>query len=190
MGMNREKLRKKQQVRGCRLSQNSTRSKTGKNHRPRASMGTKSASESKTTTTAALGAKNPPLHLVISPGEKLKKTTGCCRSQNSTRSKKGKNHCPRASVSTKTASESKPTTTAALGAQNAPLHMGISPGQKLKKTTGPQLLSEPKFDPIKNGKKPPSVGCRGYQNCSSIKANHNCSSRSPKSTSPQGHFTW
>merc|ERR1712035_118522 len=48
--------------------------------------------------------------------------------------------------------------------QNPPLHMGISPGEKLKKTTGPRLSSEPKFDPIKNGKKPSPAGCCGYQN--------------------------
>merc|ERR1712035_179831 len=71
-----------------------------------------------------------------------------------------------------------------------PLHMGISPGEKLKKKTGPRLLSEPKFDLIKKWKKPPPFGCREYQNCISIKANHNCSSRSQKSTSPHGHFTW
>merc|ERR1712035_107139 len=126
-------------------------------------MGTKTASESNPITTAALGAQNPPLHMGISPGEKLKKqqVRGCCRSQNSTRSKTGKNHCPLAAVGTKTAFQSKPSTTAALGAKNPPLHMGISPGEKLKKTTGPRLLSEPKFDPIKNGKKPPPTGCRG-----------------------------
>merc|ERR1712035_71382 len=101
---------------------------------------------------------------------------GCRGSQNSTRSKKGKNHRPRAAMGTKTASQSKPTTTAALGAKNPPLQMGISPGEKLKKTTGQRLLAEPKFDPIKNGKKPSPAGCRGYQNCIGIKANHNCSS--------------
>merc|ERR1712035_59712 len=112
---------------------------------------------------------------------KKQQVRGCRRSQNSTRSKKGKNHRPRAAVDTKTAAQS---------AKNPPLHMGISPGEKLKKTRGPRLSWEPKFDPIKNGKKPPPFGCRGDQNCISIKANHNCSSRSQKSTSPQGHFTW
>merc|ERR1712035_298752 len=112
-------------------------------------MGTKNTSESKPSATAALGAQNPPLHMCISPGEKLKKKRqgrGCRRSQNSTRSKKGKKHRHWAAMGTKTASESKPTTTAALGAKNPPLHMGISPGEKLKKTTGPRLSSEPKFD--------------------------------------------
>merc|ERR1711980_47322 len=79
---------------------------------------------------------------------------GACRlSQNSTRSKMGKNHRPRAAVGTKPASESKPTTTAALGTKNPPLHMGISSGEKVKKTTGPRLSWEPKFDPIKKREK-------------------------------------
>merc|ERR1712035_32165 len=105
--------------------------------------------------------ENPP----GSPGEKLKKKRkdrACRLSQNSARKKMGQNHCPRAAMGTKNTSESKPTTTAALGAKNPPLHMGISPGEKLKKTTGPRLLSEPKFDLIKKGKKPPPTGCRGY----------------------------
>merc|ERR1712035_202515 len=54
------------------------------------------------------------------------------------------------------------------------------PGEKQKKTTGPRLSSEPKFNPIKNGKKPPPVGCRGGQKCIGIKANNNCSSWSQK----------
>merc|ERR1712035_136846 len=113
------------------------------------------------------------LHMGISPGEKLKKkqqVRDCRRSQNSTRSKTGKNDRQRAAVGTKTAFQSKPTTTAALGAKNPAVHMGISPGEKLKKTTGLRLSSEPKFDPIKNGKKTPPAGCRGYQNCISINA--------------------
>merc|ERR1712035_280121 len=91
-----EKLKKKRQVRGCRRSQNSTQSKTGKNDRQRAAVGTKTAYQSKPTTTAALGAKNPPLHMGISPGEKLKKqqVRDCRRSQNSARSKTGKKHRP------------------------------------------------------------------------------------------------
>merc|ERR1712035_141093 len=147
-------------------------------------MGTKTASESNPITTAALGAQNPPLHMGISPGEKLKKrqVRGCRLSQNSTRSKTGKKHRPRASMGTKSASESKPTTTAALGAKNPPLHLVIPPGEKLKKTTGPGLSSEPKFDPIKNGKKPTPAGFHGDQKCIGIKANHNCSSRNQKST--------
>merc|ERR1712035_268862 len=85
-------------------------------------------------------------------------------------------------MGTKSASESKPTTTAALGAKNPPLHLVIPPGEKLKKTTGPGLSSEPKLDPIKKGKKPPPAGFHGDQKCIGIKANHNCSSRSQKST--------
>merc|ERR1711980_19259 len=111
------------------------------------------------------------IHLV--KNRKKRQVRGCRQSQNSTRSKTGKNHRPRAAVGTKPASESKPTTTAAFGAKNPPLHMGISPGEKLKKTTGPRLSWKPKFDPIKKGKKPPPAGCREYQNCISIKANHN-----------------
>merc|ERR1711980_7387 len=149
-------------------------------------MGTKSASESKPTTTAALGAKirpdqkkekntasglqwvaklhrnqsqpqlqltDPKIHLStwafhLVKNLKKRQVRGCRRNQNSTRSKKGTKHHPRAALGTKTASQSKPTTTAALGAQNPPLHMSISPVEKLKKTTGPRRSLEPKFDPI------------------------------------------
>merc|ERR1712035_73559 len=84
--------------------------------------------------------RSQKIHLL--KNSKKQQVRGCRRSQNSTRPKKGKNHRPQAAVSTKTASQSKPTTTAALGAKNPPLHMGISPGEKLKKTTGPQLSWE------------------------------------------------
>merc|ERR1712035_104140 len=110
-------------------------------------------------------------HLV--KNRKKQQVRGCRRSQNSTRSKRGKKHRPRAAVGTKNASESKPNTTAVLGVKNPP-------GEKQKKTTGPRLSSEPKFGPIKKGKKPPPAGCRGGQKCIGIKTNLSCSSRSQK----------
>merc|ERR1712035_282706 len=58
------------------------------------------------------------------------------------------------------------------------LHYPMLKNKDGKKQTGPRLSSEPKFDPIKKGKKPPHAACRDYQNCISIKSNHNCSCQS------------